>query len=78
MAIHSSILTWRIPWTVRVRGWQSGTQLSDFDFHFDMSSHLRLFTFGLILSTYLSLRIFSIPWPVQSTGDTVILISSIC
>ena len=60
------------PWVAK-----SWTQLSDFDFHFDMSSHLRLFTFGLILSAYLSSRLFSIPWPVLSTGDTVILISSI-
>ena len=53
------------PWVAK-----SQTQLSDFDFHFDMSSHLRLFTFGLILSTYLPLCIFSIPWPVLNAGDT--------
>ena len=34
-ATHSSILAWRIPWTVLVHGVaKSWTQLSDFHFHF--------------------------------------------
>ena len=33
-ATHSSILAWRIPWTVESMGSQSWTQLSDFYFHF--------------------------------------------
>ena len=33
-ATHSSILAWRIPWTVQSTGSQSRTQLSDFHFHF--------------------------------------------
>ena len=32
-AIHSSILAWRIPWTVESTGSQSRTRLSDFHFH---------------------------------------------
>ena len=32
MATHSSILTWRIPWTVLSMGLQSRTQLNDFHF----------------------------------------------
>ena len=31
-ATHSSILVWRIPWTVKAMGSQSQTQLSDFHF----------------------------------------------
>ena len=35
MATHSSILAWRIPWTVQFMGSQkSWTWLSDFHFHF--------------------------------------------
>ena len=33
-ATHSSILAWRMPWTVQSMGSQSQTQLSDFHFHF--------------------------------------------
>ena len=33
-ATHSSILTWRIPWTVYSMGLQSRTPLSDFFLHF--------------------------------------------
>ena len=32
-ATHSSILAWRIPWTVLSMGSQSQTRLSDFDYH---------------------------------------------
>ena len=32
-ATHSSILAWRIPWTVLSMGLQSRTRLSDFHFH---------------------------------------------
>ena len=31
-ATHSSILAWRIPWTIQSMGSQSWTQLSDFHF----------------------------------------------
>ena len=31
-ATHSSILAWRIPWTIQSMGSQSRTQLSDFHF----------------------------------------------
>ena len=37
-AIHSSILAWRIPWTVLSMGSQSWTRLSDFHFHFGRQS----------------------------------------
>ena len=37
-AIHSSILAWRIPWTVLSIGSQSWTRLSDFHFHFGRQS----------------------------------------
>ena len=33
-ATDSSILAWRIPWTVQSVGLQSQTRLSDFHFHF--------------------------------------------
>ena len=33
MATHSSILPWRIPWTVESMGLQSWKQLSNFHFH---------------------------------------------
>ena len=33
-AIHSSILAWRIPWTVDHGVAKSQTRLSDFHFHF--------------------------------------------
>ena len=33
MATHSSILAWRIPWTVWSMGSKSQTQLSDFHYH---------------------------------------------
>ena len=32
-ALHSSVLAWRIPWTVESMGLQSRTRLSDFHFH---------------------------------------------
>ena len=35
-ATHSSILAWRIPWTLQPMGSLSRTQLSDFHFHFGM------------------------------------------
>ena len=37
-AIPSSILAWRIPWTVLSMGSQSWTRLSDFHFHFGRQS----------------------------------------
>jgi len=40
-ATHSSILTWRIPWTVKSTGSQSRTWLSDFDFHFSQLSSVQ-------------------------------------
>ena len=36
-ATHSSILAWRIPWTVWSMGSQTLTRLSDFNFHFHSS-----------------------------------------
>ena len=36
-ATHSSILAWRIPWTIQSMGLQSWTQLSDFHFTFPPS-----------------------------------------
>ena len=33
-AIHSSILAWRVPWTIQSMGLQSPTRLSDFHFQF--------------------------------------------
>ena len=35
-ATHSSILAWRIPWTVESMRLQSWTRLSDFHFHFTL------------------------------------------
>ena len=35
-ATHSSILAWRLPWTVQALGSQSRTRLSDFRFPFTM------------------------------------------
>ena len=34
-ATHSSILAWRIPWTVQSMGSESQTRLNDFHFHID-------------------------------------------
>ena len=34
-ATHSSIVAWRIPWTIQSMGLQSQTRLSDFHFHID-------------------------------------------
>ena len=39
-ATHSSILSWRIPWTTIHRIAKSRTQLSDFHFHSYISTHL--------------------------------------
>ena len=36
-ATHTSILTWRIPWTIQSMGSQSQTQLSNFHFHCNLA-----------------------------------------
>ena len=36
-ATHSSILAWRIPWTMQSMGLQSQTGRNDFHFHFSWS-----------------------------------------
>ena len=43
MATHSSILAWRIPWTVYSLGSQSWTQVSDFHFHLAILKSFLLF-----------------------------------
>ena len=45
MATHSSILAWRIPWTVQSMVPKSQTQLSEFHFHcpWTFRGHLILF-----------------------------------
>ena len=42
MTTHSSILVWRVPWTVQSMGLQSQTWLSDFHFH--LEDNWQLFT----------------------------------
>ena len=39
-ATHSSILAWRVPWTVQSMCSQSRTRLSDFQFHFFFGSNI--------------------------------------
>ena len=49
-AIHSSILAWRIPWTVQsMRVTKSRTQQSNFHFHFHPFLH-----FSLVVGKFLS------------------------
>ena len=43
MAAHSSILTWRIPWTAESMGSQSWTQLSEFHTHTHRKSYSQSF-----------------------------------
>ena len=53
MVTHSSILTWRIPWTEEPGGLhtvhrvaKSRTRLSDFTFHFHFTLKKKIFTFA--------------------------------
>ena len=48
MATHSSIIAWKIPWTIRSMGWQSQTKLSDFHFHF----HIYIYSSIRIINLY--------------------------
>ena len=45
-ATHSSILAWRIPWTIQSMGLQSWTRLSDSHFHFHSCSGSTVLTSG--------------------------------
>ena len=50
-ATHSSVLAWRIPWTVTVHGvTKCQTQLSDFHFHFSLSFELVSVQFSSVVS----------------------------
>ena len=66
-AYHSSILAWRIPWSVQSMGLQKiQTQLSNFHFHFFLS-HLASREAGSEVSSWTSKFIF------QATKDWVII-----
>ena len=58
---HSSVLTWRIPWTVQSMGLQSQTVLNDFDF---------LFTF-LMCQLFSHVQFFATPWTLRPPVSSV-------
>ena len=70
MAIHSSILAWKIPWTeepgrLQSMGSQSRTQMSNFTFFFFMWAHLSVWInpTSLFLDVWLCVSL-SFPWCV--------------
>ena len=56
-ATHSSILAWRIPWTVVHGVAKSGTYLSDFHFHLAMNA---LWTFHLLIVHFCKFLCYSV------------------
>ena len=83
MAIHSSILAWRILWTKEPGGLvhgvtKSGTWLGDFHFHFSHTGHywvLSRLLCAIVVQPKSCVRLFATPWTIAHKASLSLTIS---